>query len=186
MGPQDILKNCKPSCNISGYTGKIRKLHNSNSDDYLHTKNSVKSIAIHYSLIQSAILTTEQEYYGSSNLIEIFGLISGYVAFFFGISLLKIFSKIINFTIKWTIRNIFTKQYDDHKSVEQTIIWFPRAHSFTQLSADSSQDINEGFAFGRCLDETFRRRMCSVKDLVIKLRREYSYLLLFSFGCIHQ
>ena len=125
MGPQDILKNCKPSCNISGYTGKIRKLHNSNSDDYLHTKNSVKSIAIHYSLIQSAILTTEQEYYGSSNLIEIFGLISGYVAFFFGISLLEISSKIINFTIKWTIRNIFTKQYDDHNSVEQTIIWFP-------------------------------------------------------------
>ena len=119
IGPLDILKNCKPSCNISGYTGKIRKLHN--SEDYLHKKNSVKSIAIHYAL-QSAILTTEQEYYGSSNLIGIFGLISGYVAFFFGISLLEILSKIINFTIKWTIRNIFTKQYDDHNSVEQTII----------------------------------------------------------------
>ena len=91
-------------------------------DDTLHTKNSVNSIAIYYSLIQSAILTTEQEYYGSTNLINIFGLISGYVAFFFGISLLEILSKIINFTIKWTIRNIFTKQYDDHNSVEQTII----------------------------------------------------------------
>ena len=103
----DILKNCKPSCNIYGYTGKIRKLHS----DFLHKKkNSVKSISIHYSL-QSAILTMEQEYY-VHNLIEIFGLIGGYVALFFGI-----LSKIINFIVQWTVKYFLTKKYDNN-SVE--------------------------------------------------------------------
>ena len=109
----DILKNCKPSCNIYGYTGKIRKLHS----DFLHkNKNSVKSISIHYSL-QSAILTTKQEYY-VHNLIEIFGLIGGYVALFFGI-----LSKIINFIVKWTLKYFFvTKKSDNNSSVEKAVI----------------------------------------------------------------
>ena len=54
----------------------------------------------------------------------------------------------------------------------------------TKLKSDLCQDINEGFAFSRCLIGTFPERKCSVKALVGLLRREDLYLLLFSFGLI--
>ena len=60
------------------------------------------------------------------------------------------------------------------------------AQSFTSLKADHCQDINRGLAFNRCLNGTFLCRKWSGKALVSWLRREDLYLLLCSFGLMHQ
>ena len=54
------------------------------------------------------------------------------------------------------------------------------------IESRSPQDINGDFALSRCLNGTFPSRKCSIKAVVSQLRREYLYLLLFSFGLIYQ
>ena len=51
-------------------------------------------------------------------------------------------------------------------SLKHGIVHFGRVQSFTSLKVDLHQDINGGFAFGRCLNGTFPWRKCSIKALV--------------------
>ena len=62
-----------------------------------------------------------------------------------------------------------------------------RAKLFSSLKADLRPDIRRGFVFRRCINWTFPWMKYSVQGFLInQLRRDDFYLLLFSFGLMHQ